>query len=190
MRVAEFAAVRKSGDFRYPKIEALTRHEDAFVSVLAGRTPLRGAKRKEPWNGGWSAARSRGAAADRAPALPSRGAPARRGCEKIGTGTSQRPRFPIFSRYPLGASPIFSQPRSVTARSLAEAICRRAAPGGHAGPRSTQAALRSTRQVLLPPKPSEFEAATRIRAGRAWCGTCNNAHSGSGSSRLIVGGAA
>jgi hypothetical protein len=37
----------------------------------------------------------------------------RRGCEKIGTGTFATSDFPGFSLFPLGASPIFSQPQSV-----------------------------------------------------------------------------
>ncbi len=38
---------------------------------------------------------------------------ARRGCEKSGTGTSQLREILAKQRHPLGASPIFSQPRSV-----------------------------------------------------------------------------
>ena len=48
----------------------------------------------------------------------------------------------------------------------------------------------STRQVLLPPKPNEFDAATRTFAGRASFATWQRSHSGSGSSKLIVGGSA
>src|SRR5579883_2838766 len=47
-----------------------------------------------------------------------------------------------------------------------------------------------TRQVLLPPKPKELEAATRTGCGRAWLGTWHKSHSGSGSTKLIVGGRA
>src|SRR5262249_30738815 len=49
---------------------------------------------------------------------------------------------------------------------------------------------RSTTQVLLPPNPNEFDTATRTLASRAECGTWQRSHSGSGSSRLIVGGTA
>src|SRR5262249_3846044 len=51
-------------------------------------------------------------------------------------------------------------------------------------------AARSTRQVLLPPKPKELETATRTAAGRASWATWQRLHSGSGSSRLMVGGRA
>src|SRR5262249_18292895 len=49
---------------------------------------------------------------------------------------------------------------------------------------------RSTTQVLLPPKPKELDTVTFTRAWRAWCGTWHRSHSGSGSSRLMVGGRA
>src|SRR5262245_47002460 len=48
----------------------------------------------------------------------------------------------------------------------------------------------STRQVLLPPNPNEFDTATRTGCGRASLGTWHNRHSGSGLSRLMVGGRA
>src|SRR5437763_13352588 len=47
-----------------------------------------------------------------------------------------------------------------------------------------------TRQVLLPPKPNELETATRTGPGRASLGTWQRSHSGSGSTRLMVGGRA
>ena len=37
-----------------------------------------------------------------------------RGCEKIGTGTSRHPLFACFSAIRFGASPIFSQPQSMS----------------------------------------------------------------------------
>src|SRR2546426_2789636 len=48
----------------------------------------------------------------------------------------------------------------------------------------------NTKQVLLPPKPKAFDTATRTGCGRASLATWHKAHSGSGSSRLIVGGTA
>src|SRR5262245_45432634 len=48
----------------------------------------------------------------------------------------------------------------------------------------------STRQVLLPPKPKELDSAVRTVCGRAWLATWHRRHSGSGFSRLIVGGTA
>jgi hypothetical protein len=44
---------------------------------------------------------------------PAMGVPAQRGCEKIGTGTFATADFPGFLPFPLGASPIFSQPQPV-----------------------------------------------------------------------------
>ncbi len=44
--------------------------------------------------------------------------------------------------------------------------------------------------MLLPPKPKELETATRTVCSRAWLGTWQSLHSGSGSVRLIVGGRA
>lgn len=54
--------------------------------------------------------------------------------------------------------------------------------------RDVHATLRSTRLVLLPPNPNEFETTTRTSASILWCRTWHS--SCSGLSRLIVGGIA
>src|ERR1700710_3164174 len=46
-----------------------------------------------------------------------------------------------------------------------------------------------TREALVPPKPNEFDNATLISRGRAFCGTRSIAVSTDGLSRLMVGGA-
>src|SRR5262249_35968859 len=42
--------------------------------------------------------------------------------------------------------------------------------------------------ALVPPKPKLFDSARSTRFSRAWFGTTSRSHSGSGVSRLIVGG--
>ena len=51
------------------------------------------------------------------------------------------------------------------------------------------ARARNTSVALVPPKPNEFDIAARIFILRAVIGTKSRSHSGSWSTRLIVGGA-
>src|SRR5579864_6702333 len=67
-------------------------------------------------------------------------------------------------------------------------------PGGQRAERawgdvSSYGQARKTIVAFVPPKPNEFESATRIVIGRATRGTKSRSHCGSASTRVAVGGA-
>ena len=53
---------------------------------------------------------------------------------------------------------------------------------------STSSGLRKARQLLEPPKPSEFDSASRTRRARGWSRMMSTSHSGSGVRRLALTG--
>jgi hypothetical protein len=72
------------------------------------------------------------------------------------------------------------------ARIRSKMVCPRPPSRGLVPP---YAVLASTRQALWPPKPKLFLSTRSILSGRASWGTYSRSQSGSGWSRLIVGGA-
>ncbi len=79
-------------------------------------------------------------------------------------------------------------PEPILGRREGRWHCSRRGDGAAVGRSRTFSHGRKTRLVLLPPKPNEFDTATRTRCGLASLAT--RQRSTSGSSRLIVGGIA